>query len=192
MLSLPLSYQLETLIIKFLYFNCVSLAKMFGKKQKLKTTVVTRLYNWAKCFYSFVFKSLLWSHDSFTKKHSKQRRSSHQTCPTIKAVLINFIKITGRHLYHSLFFKKVAGLRRATLLKKRLWHRCLPVNFTKLLRTPFLQNTSGRWMAGSNNMQLTLDIANTWYLQLFVISIKCLGLLASNWCKQLLGISNSR
>ena len=32
----------------------------------------------------------------------------------------------------------------ATLLKKRLWHRCFPVNFAKFLRTPFLQNTSGR------------------------------------------------
>ena len=26
-------------------------------------------------------------------------------------------------------------------LKKRLWHRCFPVNFVKFLRTPFLQNT---------------------------------------------------
>ena len=25
----------------------------------------------------------------------------------------------------------------ATLLKKRLWHRCFPVNFVKFLRTPF-------------------------------------------------------
>ena len=38
-------------------------------------------------------------------------------------------------------FNKVAGLRPATLLKKRLWHRCFPVNFAKFLRTPFLQNT---------------------------------------------------
>ena len=29
-------------------------------------------------------------------------------------------------------------------IKKRLWHRCFPVNFAKFLRTPFLQNTSGR------------------------------------------------
>ena len=29
-------------------------------------------------------------------------------------------------------------------LKKRLWHRCFPENFAKFLRTPFLQNTSGR------------------------------------------------
>ena len=37
----------------------------------------------------------------------------------------------------SLFFNKVAGFRPATLLKKRLWHRCFPVNFAKFLRTPF-------------------------------------------------------
>ena len=41
-------------------------------------------------------------------------------------------------------FVKFIGLRPANLLKKRLWHRCFPVNFTKFLRTPFLQNTSGR------------------------------------------------
>ena len=34
--------------------------------------------------------------------------------------------------------------RPATLLKKRFWHRCFPVNFAKFLRTPFLQNTSWR------------------------------------------------
>ena len=34
-------------------------------------------------------------------------------------------------------------LRSATLLKKRLWHSCFPVNFAKFLRTAFLQNTSG-------------------------------------------------
>ena len=29
--------------------------------------------------------------------------------------------------------------------KKRLWHRCFPLNFSKFLRTPLLQNTSG-WL----------------------------------------------
>ena len=28
-------------------------------------------------------------------------------------------------------------------MKKGLWHRCFPVNFTNFLRTPFLQNNSG-------------------------------------------------
>ena len=34
-----------------------------------------------------------------------------------------------------IFFNNVAGLRPATLLKKRLWYRCFPVNFVKFLRT---------------------------------------------------------
>ena len=33
---------------------------------------------------------------------------------------------------------------RSSFLKKKLWHRCFPVNFAKFLRTPFLQKTSGR------------------------------------------------
>ena len=34
-------------------------------------------------------------------------------------------------------FNKVASLRPATLLKRRLWHGCFPVNFTEFLRRPF-------------------------------------------------------
>ena len=54
-----------------------------------------------------------------------------------KGVLRNFAKLTGKHLCQSLFFNKVAGLRPATLLKRRLWHRCFLVNFLKFLRTTF-------------------------------------------------------
>ena len=53
-------------------------------------------------------------------------------------VLRNFTKSIGKHLCQSLFFNKAVGLRPATLLKKRLWHRCFPANFVKFLRTPFL------------------------------------------------------
>ena len=53
-----------------------------------------------------------------------------------KGVLRNFAKFTGKHLCQSFFFNKVAGLRPATLLKKRLWHRCFPKNFAKFLRAP--------------------------------------------------------
>ena len=38
-----------------------------------------------------------------------------------------------------LIFNKVADLRSATLLKKRLSHKCFAVNFAKFLRTPFLK-----------------------------------------------------
>ena len=61
-----------------------------------------------------------------------------------KGFLRNFANLTGKHLCQSLFFDKVAGLRPATLLKERFWHMCFPVSFEKFLRTPFLQNTSGR------------------------------------------------
>ena len=41
-------------------------------------------------------------------------------------------------------------LRPTTLLKKRLWHMCFPVNFVKFFRTPILQNVYGRPL--SNNI----------------------------------------
>ena len=71
-------------------------------------------------------------------------RSRHRRCSVKKDVLRNFAKFTGKHLRQSLFFKKIAALRPATLLKKKLWQSCFPVNFAKFLRTPFLQNTPGR------------------------------------------------
>ena len=52
-----------------------------------------------------------------------------------KRVLKNLAKFTGKYLCQTLFFNKVEGLRPAILLKKRLWHRCFPVNFAKFLRT---------------------------------------------------------
>ena len=58
-----------------------------------------------------------------------------------KDVLRNFAKFAEKHLCQSLFFKIVAGLRPATLLKKRLWHRCFPVNFAKFLTIPFFYRT---------------------------------------------------
>ena len=50
-----------------------------------------------------------------------------------KGVLKNLAKFTGKHLCRSLFFNKVADLRPATLLQKRLLHKCFPMNFEKFL-----------------------------------------------------------
>ena len=58
-------------------------------------------------------------------------RSSRLEVLCRKRVLRNFEKFTPVPE-----FNKVAGLRPVTLLKKRLWHRCFPVNFSKFLRTP--------------------------------------------------------
>ena len=74
--------------------------------------------------------------------HLNSKGSERSSRPEVfckKGVFRNFAKFTGKHLYQSLFFNKVVGLRPATLLKKRLWHGCFPVNFAKFLRTPFLK-----------------------------------------------------
>ena len=39
---------------------------------------------------------------------------------------------------------KIAGLQACNFIKKILQERCFPVNFARILRTAFLQNTSGR------------------------------------------------
>ena len=60
-----------------------------------------------------------------------------RSCPEVfckKGVPWNFTKFTGKHLCQSLFFNKIK-LHTSGLLKKRLWHRCFPVNFAKFLRT---------------------------------------------------------
>ena len=66
-----------------------------------------------------------------------QKQSPGMFCKI--GVLKYFAKFTGKHRCQSLFFNKVAGLRPENLLKKRLWHRCFPVNFMKSLRTPFFR-----------------------------------------------------
>ena len=57
------------------------------------------------------------------------------------AALKNFAIFTEKHLYWSLFFNKVAGLRPATLFKKRLQHNFFSMNIAKFLKTPILKNT---------------------------------------------------
>ena len=68
-------------------------------------------------------------------------RNSHQRCSIKTGVLRNFTKFTGKHLCQSLFFDKVAALRPATLLRKRLWRRCFPVNFVKFLKHLFYRTS---------------------------------------------------
>ena len=52
-----------------------------------------------------------------------------------KDVIRKFAKFTAKQMCQ----------RPATLLKKRLWYRCFPVNFAKFLRTPFFTEHF-RWL----------------------------------------------
>ena len=61
----------------------------------------------------------------FDKNHIKINDSEAvvRRCSVKKGALKNFVKFTERHLCRSLFFNKVAGLRPATLLGKRIQHK---------------------------------------------------------------------
>ena len=60
----------------------------------------------------------------------------------------------GKHLCHQVPHVP-------TPLLKKLWHRCFPVNFTKLSRTSFWQNVSGRLLL--NFVSLGKPIDSYWF-----------------------------
>ena len=66
-----------------------------------------------------------------TTRNSHWRRSARNN------LLKNFAKFTVKHLCQDLVFTKLAGLRPATLLHRRLWNGCFPVDVAKFLRAPF-------------------------------------------------------
>ena len=74
--------------------------------------------------------------------HESSFRTSSPEVSFKKGPLKNCAKFR-KTLCQSLFFNKGVGLRPATLLKKRLWHTCFPVNFANFLKAPFPQNTPG-------------------------------------------------
>ena len=67
---------------------------------------------------------------------SSKYRRSHQRFFMKKGVLGNFTKFTSKTPVPAPVSET------CNFIKKRLWHRCFPVNFVKFLRPPFLQNTS--------------------------------------------------
>ena len=62
-----------------------------------------------------------------------------------KKVFLKVSQNSQQNTCQSLFFNKVAGFNLELYQKKTLWHRCFSLNFEKILKTPFLQNTS-EWL----------------------------------------------
>ena len=66
--------------------------------------------------------------------------------------MINFIKETLAQVFsceiceifqNTYFHRPSSVAAPVTLLKKRPWHRCFPINFARFLRAPFSFNTCG-------------------------------------------------
>ena len=58
-------------------------------------------------------------------------------------ILENFRKIHMKTPVPESLFNRVTGLLCVTLFKKKLRHRCFPVNVAKFSRTPFQQKPPG-------------------------------------------------
>ena len=76
----------------------------------------------------------------------------------------------NKKIKHAKFFKGVE--RPATLLKKRLWHRCFPVNFAKFPRTLFFYRTP-QVVASENSCKINQD-NSLFFFSLQVVVIFCL------------------
>ena len=67
------------------------------------------------------------------KKDTPGERTGSRSSRSQTSVLKNFVNSTGKHLCLSLLARNY--------IKKRLQYRCIPVKFTKFLRTLFLQSS---------------------------------------------------
>ena len=99
------------ILIKLSHLSCIKL--------RLLVYVFPNLYN----YHAFSWDSL-WS-------------SSRPEVFYKKGFIKNFDKFPGKHLFCGFLLNIFAGLRLATLLKKRPQHWCFAVNFANFFRTPF-------------------------------------------------------
>ena len=59
-----------------------------------------------------------------------------------------------------MFYKK---LEACYCIKKRLWHNCFPVNFAKLSRTTFLQNSPEDRLCMYHGASMVCSIISPWF-----------------------------
>ena len=58
---------------------------------------------------------------------------------SVKNVFLEILQNSQENICARISFLIKLQAQPAMFLKKSLWHRCFPVNFAKLLRTPFLK-----------------------------------------------------
>ena len=102
------------------------------------------------------------------------QNSQKSTCA--KVFLLIKLQASGLQLYK----KRESGtgvflwIWPATLSKKKLWHRCFPVNFAKFLIAPFLQNTSRRLLlVFAQNRSSGLYFFVLWFVHSLIMILLC-------------------
>ena len=124
----------------------------FSLKENLPLSMKT--YNKISHFFSIIeIRSLICKkHQTIkSKMHKMGSFNKKKYLPVSKlstsSILLLLLKLNLVNLYKTVnqkYYTCAWCLRPATLFKKKIWHRCFPVNFVKFLRTPILKNTSGR------------------------------------------------
>ena len=112
------------------FYNILNHIVFFIRHQKASIWIISSILKWGK-YLLFLIKTIfpehLFSKFLFEKLmfFSRWTYNQKQSCPGLlckKGILKIFPKFTGTLVLESFLFKK------------RLWHRCFPVNFAKFLR----------------------------------------------------------
>ena len=87
-------------------------------------------------------------------RHNLKYKSSRPEVFCKKDAPNKFAKFTGKHMH--------VCLKPATLLKKRLWNSCFPVNFAKFLSTSFFKEYVWWLLLQISHHSSIGDCANYW------------------------------
>ena len=77
-------------------------------------------------------------------------RSNHQGC-SMKKLFLKTSHYSQKIAVLGSLFNKVAGLQACNIIKRRLYHRCFPMNIAKFWRTPILKKEHQRTAASGPN-----------------------------------------
>ena len=134
---------------------------MWGLYNIYKYTICAYIYIYIYIIRTFLLNKVLLNGKLL---HWQNSRSCHRRWSVGKGVLRNFAKFTGKHL----------SQRPANLLKKRLWHRYVRVNFAKFVRTTFLQSTSERLVLHWQNSEVLHELNSVnWRIHCLKNEISC-------------------
>ena len=89
----------------------------------------------------------------------------------------NLAKFTGKHLRWSLFFLIMSQAKVYNFIKKETSTQVFSCEFYEILRTPFLQNTSGRLLLSVNYFSFYFkeNLGTTW--SFVTLCVKSKGIL---------------
>ena len=116
-------------------------------KRMQRTVQETVIYKYVKSYYLRKVKIEVQNQCIYETKqcHVLHLEAVTQRC-SVKKVFSEISQNSQRNTCTRVsFLIRLNPLRTATLLKKRLWYRCFPVNFVTFLRTSFLTKHL-RWL----------------------------------------------